>query len=118
MNLFYVFQVFVRKTIALLWLSQEKCVMHVSSRMALRLKKGIKVPERALNKSVSRHFIEAHLKEDLSEKLSNLQQGMQVTSISWLANCLKVVFLKRSIFPGPSSQHFCSQISLELLSLN
>ena len=52
---------------------QEESIMHVSSWMTLRLEQSVEVPERTLNKSAGRHLIEAHFKQDFSEKLSYFQ---------------------------------------------
>ena len=77
--------------------------MHVSGRMTLRLEKGIEVPERAFHEPVSGHFVESHLKENSSEKLSYFQQGVAMSTVTHLTNCIKVVYLELSVFPTSSS---------------
>ena len=49
--------------------------MGVSSWVLLRLEESIEVPEAALYVIVGRHFLKAHLYEDLSELASHLQNN-------------------------------------------
>ena len=82
--------------------------MHVSCRVALRLEKSIKVPERAFNKFCSWHFIEAHFKQNLSEQGSNLEERVQVAAVRGLTLSIEIEFLEFSILPRTRSNHINS----------
>jgi hypothetical protein len=56
-------------------------ILQVTSWMLLGYEKCIKVPESGLNEAICWHFLETHLKEDLSELVSDLVQRMQRTGI-------------------------------------
>ena len=63
-------------TFAFMRVFYEEGIVHISGWVTLRLEQGIEVPERALNISVSWHFIESHLQEDLSEVGPYFQKRM------------------------------------------
>jgi hypothetical protein len=56
------------------WLRDKKSVVSITSRMSLRLEQSIKIPKRTFNISVSLHFLEAHLKQDLYKLLFGLHE--------------------------------------------
>jgi hypothetical protein len=60
MNILNTIAIFCREIFTVYWLFQEESVMHITGRVTLRLEKSIEVPERALNKFASWHFIESH----------------------------------------------------------
>lgn len=87
-------------------------VLEVTSRVSLGDEEGVKVPEGALDVSVCGHFGEAHFKEDLTEFLTDLHEGMQVTRGRRGSGSGEVVLFKGSILPGLILEHVDSDISL------
>jgi hypothetical protein len=67
--------------------------------MLLGDEKCIKVPESSLNEAICWHFLETHLKEDLSELVSDLVQRMQCTGILICSERFEVVGLEGSGLP-------------------
>lgn len=59
--------------------------MSVSGRVSLRLEKRVEIPEAALYKPVSGHFIKAHLKQSLSELRPHFHQRVQMSTAGLLA---------------------------------
>ena len=51
--------------------------------MSLGLEEGIEVPEGRLNELVRGHFLEAHLHEDLTELVTDLEKRMEITSLEF-----------------------------------
>ncbi len=73
-NFFNTFAILCGEVLALKGLFQEECIVHVTSRVTLRLEEGVKVPERALNILASRHLVETHFEENLAELSANLEK--------------------------------------------
>jgi hypothetical protein len=73
---------------------EEEGVVHVSSRMTLRLEKSVEIPERALNESIGRHLVEAHTQQDFSELRSDFHEGMQVTTTDITSSRFPVLLLE------------------------
>lgn len=116
MNLFNFLKIFFWEIFTIDGVLQEESVMKISCWVTLRLEKCIKVPEWALNKSVSWHFIETHFQKNLSEERSHLQKWVQVTSLTFMASCFEIEVFEPFSSPTLSSDHFFSQVSFELLS--
>jgi len=105
MNFFDSFSEFLWEVLAVNRLLKEKCIMHVSSRMTLRLKKSIEVPKRTLYESVGRHLIEPHFQQDFSEMRPHFQQRVQMTP-AWIdPHCVKIVLFELSVLPSSTSEH-------------
>jgi hypothetical protein len=72
MNLLGSFHIFLRYTYTILWALDEECIVHVSRWVTLGLEKSVEIPERALNKSIRRHFFETHTQENFFELFTDL----------------------------------------------
>jgi hypothetical protein len=76
--------------------------------VALRLEQRVKVPKRTFDVPLSRHFVEAHLQQNLAELRTDLQQRMEMATAWNLTLCVDIVPLELSVFPRSCSQHLCS----------
>jgi hypothetical protein len=117
MNILYTLSVIFREIFARDWLFQEESIVHITSRMTLRLEKSIEVPERAFYELTCWHFVEAHFEENFTELSAYLKKRVQMTTIGSLTLSIKIVFLELSVFPCSASNHINCEISLHLLSL-
>lgn len=73
--------------------------MSISGRMLLRLEKSIKIPETGFSKTVGRHLLETHFKENFTELLTHLHQGMKMATLRRNTSSLKIVLFEGSILP-------------------
>ena len=92
--------------------------MHITSRVTLGLEKSIEIPERAFNKSGSRHFIETHLEKNFAELRSNLHERVQVSTLRITTSSIPVLFLKLLVFPSSRAQHLSCQSRRKLFELS
>jgi hypothetical protein len=73
---------------------EEEGVVHVSSRMTLRLEKSVEIPEGALDESISGHLVKTHAQQDFSKLRSDFHEGMQVTTTDITSSRFPVLLLK------------------------
>mmetsp|Transcript_36235 Transcript_36235/g.41276 ORF Transcript_36235/g.41276 Transcript_36235/m.41276 type:complete len:202 (+) Transcript_36235:402-1007(+) len=92
-------------------ISDEEGILSVSGRMLLRLEQSIEIPERVFYILVGGHFFETHFQQNIGHLSSHLQQGMQMSPLSFFA--LSIQIDRFEIFFGPVTlfQHFEGQIS-------
>ena len=79
MNFLYTFQIFVRELVGQPWFRNEESVVGIPSRVLLRLKQSVGIPERLFDEIVGQHFSEAHLQEDLTVRRTNFHEQMKVS---------------------------------------
>jgi hypothetical protein len=60
--------------------SDEKSVVSVASRMLLRLKESVKVPERGFDPTIGAHLLKAELEEDLAILGASLEQRVETAA--------------------------------------
>lgn len=102
----------LRELLAVDGVLEEKGVVHISRRVALRLEKSIEVPEGALYVPIGGHFIETHLQKNLSEVSSYLQERVQMASVSQKSIGVKVKLLELGVFPRTGPNHLSSQVGI------
>ena len=69
----------------------EESILSITSRVRLRLEESIEVPEGRLDELVGRHFIEAHLQENFSELITDLEERVEVTTTNVQTKSVVVV---------------------------
>ena len=116
MNVLDCLAIFSWNVLALGWVLQEEGIVHVSSRVTLWLEEGIEVPEGALNEFVGGHFIESHFEKNLSEHSSDLQERVQMTSLTSDTLSIEVKGLELLFLPCPALKHLSGEVSLQFLS--
>lgn len=84
----------------------KKGIMSISSRMGLRLKERIEIPEGTLYVLIGLHFLESHLDEDFYELLPSLHKQMQVTILYVESLGLRIEFLEGFGLPRTIVDHF------------
>ena len=94
----------------------EERVVHVACRVLLRLEECVEVPERRLDVVVCRHFLKAHLEEDLTEFIPDLRERMAVARLRDGAECVRVQRFEEFGFPSATSQHLLCQLGFGLFA--
>lgn len=110
-NILYLFKILFVLDSGLFGLTDKESVMGISCRMCLRLEKSIKIPERRLNISVSFHFLESHLSQDLNKLLFSFHQNMKVTIFDFGTFWVRIELFEMSLFPRPICDHWAGEVS-------
>lgn len=99
---------------SLFWLWHEESIMCISSRMSLRLKQCIKIPEWRLHISVCLHLFKSHVSQNFFKLLSCFHQNMKISIFNFRTFCFRIKFFEVQLCPSFICNHCACKLGGEL----